>query len=588
MKRISSVYFKFFQLHERRAVKLLIACFFFISVFSKLSVGTDYFLIAISSVINLLVLFLLVQNLEILINKKSTLFLLFSPAFIIIHSIYDQKIYILWDLFYLSVTFLFIKFKNRENDNLNHLISLITFSICLIIDFRSVFLSPLIIYGVLRHHYVGVSNKWFTTLCLITFVGAIAYYRDTFHAPNLSFADYFFIGLNLFIAITPLFLFGFIWRNRAVASLCILGLVPMAFLGLPIYFLIYCFISTLTIASLLNFPKGKCICEEKSSSLGVVLLGAVLWALPLNDSNHFRAGLFAEIIGQWSGAPTQDPLGHPFWHRVGKQYSAAIVGDFFPAQKRLSRDDFIFFFKRTSNIQKVEYKNTHNWKSLGMAQLNVGTVYILDDWASNPELVIFFDPRRDMLATIDGYDVFVPGWVSCRDGCPEVTKGLPLDWQIYKSWPEVDGGLLIERIPPEFNSDGKVFFHDSGNGLPMLLGGWSWPERWGVWTDSRNAGLLVPYKDHKKKRLVLDARALINGRHPSQRVEIFLNGEFQKTVELTKEEKNLLNIDLSKIPVSSKFFTVELKVHSPRSPKELGIGNDPRRLGVGLVSAQFE
>ena len=586
MNRFRLTFRRLSRLDNNLAVHILISSIFLIAAFGKLSLqDVGFFQKSLTLFINILIIIILIKKIENRTSEKSILFLLFSPSFIIIHYIYDNNIYILWDLFFLSICVLYVKFKDYKY---NYLLSLLLLSICLIIDLRIIFLSPIIFYCIFRQYSAGASVKGFLIFCLPIYVGALTHYRNSFLAPSLSSLDYVFIALNSLIAIAPLLLFGYARLNWAVGLLGLLGLAPLILTGLSFYFSIYCFVCILTFISLLNLPNEKFFRASGPSSLGVVLLGALLWALPLKDSTHFRAGVFVDIVHALSAPPTIDPLGHPFWHRVGKQYSSAIIGNFYAVQKRVGREDFIFYFKRASNIQNVEYKSDLNWRPLGAAQSNGRTLYILDDWASNPELVIFFDPRRDLLATIDGYSVFVPGWVACKDGCPEISKGLPLDWQVYKSWPEVDGGLLIQRVPPEFNSASKVFFDVSGKGLPMLLEGWSLPEGWGIWTQSADAGILIPYSDHRNKRLVLNVRALINEQHPLQVVSVYLNGAFQNRFELTKGEGNFLTINLDAIPLADKYFKVELKIDRPRSPRELGLGEDARKLGVGLVSAQFK
>jgi len=582
-------FLQIFQLDIYRAVQILIWCAFLISALAKLGIqDATYGQKAISLIVNSLIAILLIKNLQNKIHDKSILFLLFSPSFFIIYGIYNNYINILWDLFFLSFIILFSKDKIIKDERFKYLLSLLIFSICLIIDFRIIFLLPLILYCIFYLYFTNTSSKQFLISSLLIYVGAFTYYRNSFFAPHLSSVDYFFVAINSLIAIAPLFLFGYARRNWMVGVLSALGLAPMVLMGLPLYFSIYCFVSVLTFASLFNVPREAIFSMKNPSSLGIILLGATLWALPLKDSTHFRAGIFVEILNKLSATPKKDPLEHPFWQRVGKQYSSAVIGEFDVVQKAANREDFIFYFKRASNIQSVEYKNERNWRPLGMAQPNGKTIYILDEWASNPDLVIFFDPRRDMLATIDGYSVFVPGWISCKDGCPEVFKGLPLDWYVFKSWPEVEGGLLIKRIPPRFNSEEMLYFNSSGKGLPTLLGGWSSPENWGVWTKDKEANLLLPSPEHGEKYLILNVRALITDAHPVQIVSVFLNGVFQRKFSLTKGEGNLIDIDLSLLPPSKNRFTVELKIDNPMSPKELGLSEDFRKLGIGLVSAELK
>lgn len=576
-----------FRLEIKHIAQILISCILLISLIGKFNIQDfNYLEKIISSSITVLIFVLLINIVGENFSRKKILLILFAPSFFIINSIYNLDIKIEWDLFLLSLLIILVGIKYRNVYLL--LIALLVFLVCLYFDIKIIFLTPIFLYFLFSYFSVNKDVKKFLVISIPFYVVALLAFRSSFVFSDLHAVDYFFILLNFFVACTPLFLNGFPRHRWALSFISILGVTPLILLGLPFYSAIGLFINAISLSFFLNDNGEKISDRWGWQTIFVLILGATLWALPSKDSTHFRAGIFEGIFSKLSASSTPDPLGHPFWHRVGKQYSSAIIGNFYPVQKRVNRDDFIFYFKRASNIQHVENKNSKNWQRLSSTQLGTSLLYILDDWASNPELVIFFDPRRDLLAEIDGYSVFVPGWVACKDGCPEVTKGLPLDWKIFKSWPEVEGGLLIERIPPEFDSSGAIYFDSAGKGLPILLAGWSSPEDWGIWTKSFEAGLLVPYVDHHKKHLVLNVRALISAKHPLQKVSVLLDGVFQKTFELTKGEGNLLKIDLAALPTSSKHFVVELKIHNPVSPNELGLGEDARKLGVGLVSAKFE
>lgn len=576
-----------FRLEIKQVIQVFISCVLLISIIGKFNIPDfNYPEKIISSCITILIFILLIKIIGDNISQKKILLILFFPSFFIINSIYNIDIKIEWDLFFLSLLIVLAGIKYRNLYLL--LISSLVFLVCLYIDLKSIFLAPIFLFFVFSYFSANKDIKKFLLISIPLYAIALAGFSSSFVFSNLHAVDYFFILLNFFVACTPLFLNGFPRHIWIFSFISILGVTPLILLGLPFYSAVYFFISTTALSYFLNANSEKISDRLGWQTIFVLILGSALWAIPSKDSVHFRAGIFQGVLSKLSAAPALDPLGHPFWHRVSKQYSSAIIGNFYPVQKRVNRDDFIFYFKRASNIQHIENKNNNNWRRLSSTQLGTSTFYILDDWASNPELVVFFDPRRDMLAEIDGYSVFVPGWVACRDGCPELAKGLPLDWRIFKSWPEVEGGLLIERIPPEFDSSGAIYFDSTGKGLSTLLAGWSHPEGWGIWTKSVEASLLVPYVDHQKKHLVLNVRALISAKHPVQKVSVLLDGGFQKTFELTKGEGNLLKIDLAALPPSSKHFVVELKIHNPVSPKELGLGEDARKLGVGLVSAKFE
>jgi hypothetical protein len=81
---------------------------------------------------------------------------------------------------------------------------------------------------------------------------------------------------------------------------------------------------------------------------------------------------------------------------------------------------------------------------------------------------------------------------------------------------------------------------------------------------------------------------MVGPKHQSTNVEVLINGEFQKTIQITKQLNNSILID---IPVKfrrDKYLVVEFKYLNPTSPKSAGYGNeDDRLLTLGIESAQI-
>ena len=100
--------------------------------------------------------------------------------------------------------------------------------------------------------------------------------------------------------------------------------------------------------------------------------------------------------------------------------------------------------------------------------------------------------------------------------------------------------------------------------------------------------------------MVAKVRALINPEHPKQRVEIWVDGFYQKTVVLNHgaEALNAFSIDIP--PGSEKYVLVEFKLPDRVSTKNLdpqwktalgGTLNTPaddREPAIGIVSIEFQ
>lgn len=127
----------------------------------------------------------------------------------------------------------------------------------------------------------------------------------------------------------------------------------------------------------------------------------------------------------------------------------------------------------------------------------------------------------------------------------------------------------------------------------LLAGGWSAQEPWGVWSDGERAALniLVPASVVADVEITLEGRVfLIPGRHERQVVRVKANGEmidkwvFGGAPRMAKSFLVPRHIAIKKRPIS-----IELHIDHPQSPAELGLGQDKRRLALGLekVSVQY-
>jgi hypothetical protein len=130
-----------------------------------------------------------------------------------------------------------------------------------------------------------------------------------------------------------------------------------------------------------------------------------------------------------------------------------------------------------------------------------------------------------------------------------------------------------------------LYFDAKSNGVAMLGGGWSRPERWGVWSSSDKASLHIPRPENATGTLKLefDVRAYLPEAHPTQTVDVWVNRRmYDRWIFDTAHPAGLRTIqidDVSNVPD----IDIDFVVDSPVSPKDLGMSDDTRKLGVGLV-----
>jgi hypothetical protein len=148
--------------------------------------------------------------------------------------------------------------------------------------------------------------------------------------------------------------------------------------------------------------------------------------------------------------------------------------------------------------------------------------------------------------------------------------------------------LTLQRVDRSL-ALGEMITFDAGSDAERLLGnGWSSLEPTGVWTEEETARLAFRLTDAPVANvcLVLDIEPFVTAEHRAIDTEIWLGA--QRIASHTfryGDPQRPLHIDISSASIDSAGGAVlEFKVREPARPVDLGVGSDPRRLGVHLRS----
>ena len=119
----------------------------------------------------------------------------------------------------------------------------------------------------------------------------------------------------------------------------------------------------------------------------------------------------------------------------------------------------------------------------------------------------------------------------------------------------------------------------------QLASGWSKPENWGTWTEGRQAKIQLRVQPPARS-IVIDALAFISPGHPGQRLIVSLNGQQVLDTRLMQFQGNRLEIPIS-AALSQRLgnddrLDIELHLPDAVSPRQLGINDDSRIMGLGL------
>lgn len=145
--------------------------------------------------------------------------------------------------------------------------------------------------------------------------------------------------------------------------------------------------------------------------------------------------------------------------------------------------------------------------------------------------------------------------------------------------------LLHSDLFPEVTLGQPMHFQAGADSLAYLLTGWSSPEPWGTWSDATASVMFLPISPRKVESILVDFNALISPSHPSQRVEILVNGSRAHFVT-TRASHSTVLVKLPDAAKAGSFSGIKVEFLLPDAarPTDVGLGNDNRRLAVGLLT----
>jgi hypothetical protein len=283
---------------------------------------------------------------------------------------------------------------------------------------------------------------------------------------------------------------------------------------------------------------------------------------------------------EFQGNEIPTSLKNDFWNELPKKYSIIRL---VPPQNWYHRWADIATYSAKNNIatslvylsrsddKKLKHAKEEIEKMLVTGQFDPSTIYIFQKWTDildQPDPAL--DPSQDLFAQIDGVTFLAPGFKACK---------------ICK---QVDTSYEITSLTPEVHLEEMIAFSKGGEGIELLLGGWAWPESWGIWSQGVSSRLALPLGNGQAKKIRLNFRALLGPNHPVTRFEIYINGSYQNTFEVTKQANNSVIVPIPEKWQSQKFIILEFRYLNATSPLKAGHRNqDERLLTLGLESLKL-
>lgn len=286
---------------------------------------------------------------------------------------------------------------------------------------------------------------------------------------------------------------------------------------------------------------------------------------------HFRD----TRAGAW-----RTPLQSDFWQRAGSVYrtlrhdplehhapDCAIWADY-AATHGMGTDSAYLARVDPELLRKAQRESQ---AAIDTGDFDQSTLYVLDrDRAAMAASTL--DPDADLLTRVDGHYLLAPGWKALGHAAPTVEAEL--------STLDFERGVELGQT---------LFFGTDGDGTRYLGDGWSSPEVWGVWAEEPEAELriVIDLRGPLPTHLELEAGALVADEHPSQAVDCIINGEAANALHFSPGSNTGWRQVAIPAPALAKAksaaaLTVTFRMQNPGVPKELGLNDDSRRLGIAL------
>ncbi|WP_353201798.1 hypothetical protein [Polynucleobacter sp.] len=320
------------------------------------------------------------------------------------------------------------------------------------------------------------------------------------------------------------------------------------------------------------------------------LIFALCMAIQVIDLSPGLMNLHKELNTPVKNDLTLSPLKQPFWQIAGNHYKNLYL---LPSRSEPNPDFMSRFmssdwriFGRYAGVNQLNtnaiYMSRYDTQKQNMAFSNAlkasvtgiynqNTLYII----KNEDLIPVAFGLKDenaFLASIDGFNVLAPNFLKMSD-----TNSIGS----YKA-------INIKSIRPELHKE--ISFKRPASPLSSyaLTKDWNNREDWRVWSRGKDVALTLPLPINQAKLLTINLRAFVNGAITAQTVQISSDGEMLGNYSLIKFEDNLIQLD---VPASVKhkgYITLEFKLPNAASPSSIGMDDDSRVLGIGMVSAKFD
>jgi amino acid adenylation domain-containing protein len=214
-------------------------------------------------------------------------------------------------------------------------------------------------------------------------------------------------------------------------------------------------------------------------------------------------------------------------------------------------------------------------------------------------------PAQTIAVFLDG--VFV-GYGACGEPRPEVTAHFGEHTRLFSGFVfSFDDPSIRKGGRPRLfvlAKDGRAYelagiepmvigaaseLSSIGNSRVVLSGDWAPVEPWGVWSDGARATVgFDASRLPDRFRLEIEVKLFPEQYQAAQSVSVLSSGALLATIT-NGESVKTITVDLRRpLTHATTLMSLDFAISNPVSPLDLGLSNDPRKLGLGLVSLVFK
>lgn len=415
----------------------------------------------------------------------------------------------------------------------------------------------------------------FSYITIICALGIAVLFFSTEFESN----DYYYIyGRYTEYVLGPIILFVLIYlikdkasKKELVLSFCIMILSSGLTVILERNRLVTAVIPSLNAYTLISFSKNLIITGNILNLISAILVGLILNALLcfiiFKNNNkymyifiivvflnsYFRIG-YSQIIAESDRIFKMVELSYNFFDNedffINNEYKRVYLYDNHPVNHQLFMKNYLLYPRTNENTEIKENSFIVSNKKFKL-NCDYDKLYILDEEVQNginSEVILVYGDELYNELLSQGY-------------------------QFKTTFYEMGNKI-------KFDSNSKAYCYE-------LLDGWSIQEQFGVWSNNKTSSLniILDSVPEEEVELLMELSAF----NSDKELKMYINDVYIQDLTVSCIESNLYSVKIPKNTITSTTLNIKFEYISElQSPQELGMGNDDRTLGIGLISMQLK